>query len=343
MLRSLSGYSLIGPGPQNNHVQRLVIKAQKLLQNGLAKSSRSTYAAGGKRFLNFCKAVKLRPIPASERALTLFSTHLAMSNVSYGTIKVYLSAIRHMHICKGLHANFRQQLTPRLHLILRGIKKRQAGLRPKRKRLPITISLLRKIRHLLAKQPSYDSTTLWAMCCLAFFGFMRVSEFTIPREGSYAPSRHLSLEDVAVDNRTKPRLIQVFLKQSKTDPFRQGAKVYLGATGTTVCPVNALLAYLARRNRSPGPLFVTQERKGWTKSMFRTALQRLLKKLKLNKKHYNTHSFRIGAATTASLANITDTNIQKLGRWRSNAFRQYIRPPPNELAKLSRSLVRRID
>ena len=166
--------------------------------------------AGQRRYLHFCKAAGIKPLPASEGALTLFTTHLAVSNVSHGTIKVYLSAVRHLHICKGLHGHFSQQLTPRLHLILRGIKKRQADVHSRRKRLPITTQLLGKIKHLLSKQPTYDNTTLWAMCCLAFFGFLRVSEFTIPSKGSYNSSRHLSLQDVTVDNRTNPAYFNCF-------------------------------------------------------------------------------------------------------------------------------------
>jgi len=78
--------------------------------------------------------------------------------------------------------------------------------------------------------PSYDNTTFWAMCCTAFFGFLRVSKFTIPAGGSYDPSCHLSLRDIAVDNRANPHLLQLFLNQSRTDPFKQGVKVFMGAS-----------------------------------------------------------------------------------------------------------------
>jgi len=91
------------------------------------------------------------------------------------------------------------------------------------------------------------------MCCLAFFRFLRVGEFTIPTESSYSPSHHLSLQDISVDSRTNPCLLQLLLKQSKTDPFRHGAKVYIGAMDTTICPIRAVLAYLAKRSSRPGP------------------------------------------------------------------------------------------
>ena len=267
---------ILGHQLQQIRIRRLLSRAHRFLQTGLAKSSRLTYAAGQRRYIHFCTSAKIKPIPTLECALMLFTTHLAASNVSHGTIKVYLSAVRHLHICRGLHNHFKQQLTPRLLLILKGIKKRQGNGSSQRKCLPITIQLLGKIRHVLSKEPSYFNTTLWAMCCLAFFGFLRVGEFTIPTESSYSPSHHLSLQDISVDSRTNPCLLQLLLKQSKTDPFRHGAKVYIGAMDTTICPIRAVLAYLAKRSSCPGPLFITEDGKGWTSSMFRAALHDIM-------------------------------------------------------------------
>ena len=68
-----------------------------------------------------------KPFPTTEYTLTLFIKHLAKSDVSLRTMKVYLTAIRHMHVCKGLHNHFNHQIIPRLPLVLRGIKERQAG------------------------------------------------------------------------------------------------------------------------------------------------------------------------------------------------------------------------
>jgi len=149
----------------------------------------------------------------------------------------------------------------------------------------------------------------------------------------------LSLKDVAIDNRKEPRLLQLALKQSKTDTFKQGCKVYVGATDNIICPIKAVISYLSKRTNQPGPLFITKDGKGWTAAMFRAALKSLLVKLKVDKDHYNTHSFWIGAATSASLLNVPDSHIQLLGRWRSNAFQRYIKPPPSELAKFSKTLV----
>ena len=39
----------------------------------------------------------------------------------------------------------------------------------------------------------------------------------------------------------------------------------------------------------------------------------------------NTHSFRIGGATAAASDGISDSTIQILGRWSSDAYRRYLR------------------
>ena len=40
-------------------------------------------------------------------------------------------------------------------------------------------------------------------------------------------------------------MAQVRIKHIKTDSFRKGVMVYLGRTGKTLCPVAAVMAYLA--------------------------------------------------------------------------------------------------
>ena len=57
----------------------------------------------------------------------------------------------------------------------------------------------------------------------------------------------------------------------------------------------------------------------------RWTLKRLLRRLKLNDKLYNTHSFRIGRATDLKKTGTPVDDIKMLGRWRSNAVFKYIK------------------
>ena len=121
-------------------------KSPGVLQQWLSHNHQTTYAAGQQRFTSFCDATKIPPLPASEATLILFATHLATQNISHSTIKVYLLAVRHMHISVGLHNFFNTQLTPRLQLTIKGIQKSQASAQPSRVRLPITLKIMGTLR-----------------------------------------------------------------------------------------------------------------------------------------------------------------------------------------------------
>ena len=160
----------------------------------------------------------------------------------------------------------------------------------------------------------------------------------MPSQAAYDPEVHLSLSDVAIDNRLSPSVVQLTIKQSKTDPFRQGAQLYLGQTEAEVCPVGAVLAFLAIRGALPGPLFTTDNGQYLTRERFAGLLSKTLLAAGVSDKGYTTHSFHIGAATTAKEAGISDVHIKMLGRWKSEAYQLYVRTPRDRLAKLSKQL-----
>ena len=86
------------------------------------------------------------------------------------------------------------------------------------------------------------------------------------------------------------------------------------------------------------PLFLSNDHKPLTQAEFSSAVSCLLEELGLTASHSNIHSFRIDAATSAKDAGISDVYVKKLGRWQSDAFQTYIKPPPAKLASLSKQL-----
>ena len=173
---------------------------------------------------------------------------------------------------------------------------------------------------------------------LGFFWFLRTGEMTVPNDQNYDPSCHLSVGDVAVDNPRAPTLLRVSIKQSKTDPFRKGIDLYMGRTGTEVCPVAAMLKYLVARGSQAGPLFRFEDGRFLTRQRFVSAVRAALSEAGVDESKYGGHSFRIGAATTAAEKGLEDSVIKTLGRWRSLAYLDYIRLPRAQLANYSRVL-----
>ena len=82
-----------------------------------------------------------------------------------------------------------------------------------------------------------------------------------------------------------------------------------------------------------------------TRSMFSATIRKVLLELKLNPHCFNTHSFRIGAATSAKQAGISDhdAHLKVLGRWKSPAYLKYVRLSPEDMANLSRNLIPKPD
>ena len=76
-----------------------------------------------------------------------------------------------------------------------------------------------------------------------------------------------------------------------------------------------------------GALFSTPGGKPYATSTAKDDLASVLSFCGLDTKRYKSHSFRIGAASDAALRGFSDAQIRLMGRWLSDAFRQYIHLP----------------
>ena len=257
--------------------------------------------------------------------------------VSHSTTRSYLSAVRHLHISKGYGDPLAN--TPRLNLVLKGAKQLRPGAPDTR--LPITPLILRRIKSTLLQDPyNYDHLMLWAACCLGFFAFLRSGELAVPDTKQFDPAWHLTPQDLAFDSEVEPSVLQVHLKGSKTDQLRAGVHLYVGATGNELCPIAAVVTYLAVRGMEPGPLFRLQSGQPLTRAHFVDKVRSAMKAAGMDPSGYSGHCFRIGASTTAAANGVGDATIQILGRWSSDSYKRYIRVPRDELAQLARTLAK---
>ena len=130
-----------------------------------------------------------RLLPASESQVLRYVAFLS-TEVTPATIKVYMSALANLHIINGVPIEY---ATPRLQLTLRGIKKSAP---PTRQRAPATPAVILALGRVLDLR-RYSDLLFWTQMCVAFFGFLRISEFTVSLP--LDPEVHLQLRDVAFD------------------------------------------------------------------------------------------------------------------------------------------------
>ena len=131
---------------------------------------------------------------------------------------------------------------------------------------------------------------LWGVFTVAFYGFFRVSELL----------KTLHWSDIVLST-TK---MSVTLHQSKTDPFRRGQTIQIFSTGSSTCPSKAMTIYsrIVKSINSDDPVFCAGRFNPLTQQQLYKAIRHLLQQKGVNQINYASHSFRIGAVTTAAAA-----------------------------------------
>ena len=272
----------------------------------------------------------------SDHILLLYIAHCYKTlKLRYTTIKLYLCGIRFAYMKAGISCPLvctNNSTCLRITSILHAIKRIQG--QTTKVRQPITATVLDKICSVLNARylTPYMDCLLLAACIIAFFGFLHCGEFTVTSDREFDSTVHLCLGDVHFhDSR-----VELILKSSKTDPFRQGITIHLfkNSAYSKLCPYRALNSYITRRNdkfkcrqTATEPLFLTEDGFPLARTVFVQHVKKLLALLGLDSSKYSGHSFRIGAASSGCSARLEDHLIRTLGRWSSDCYRTYIRTP----------------
>ena len=235
---------------------------------------------------------------------------------SPSTITSQLSAVSYLHKLAGV-------TDPNQHFLVRKMMAGARKLKPQRDvRLPITTAILRLLIQAVdatAESPFYN-VLLKAMFLLAFHALLRVGEFTTATSG---PQHTLQYGDVALHSGAAHSSLVVTMNSSKHS--HSPTHLQLTAKPGPLCPVRAYQNYACLRGRSPGPLFIFPDGTPVSRSFFAGQLNTALRWAKLDPNRYKGHGFRLGAATTAAENGMSETQIQAMGRWKSTAYKKYIR------------------
>ncbi len=230
-------------------------------------------------------------------------------------MSTYLSSIAYFH-------KLNDYPDPTSSFLVRKMLQGARRLRPSSDlRAPVTPRILHRLVESTSKTTDslYIRLLIYAIYLLAFHAFLRIGEIVVtsPSKTSEVIQFH-----------------QVVLSDTLCITFRK-YKHYSGPPVTLsipphpglFCPVAAVANYLSYRGTGSGPLFAFPDGSPVSKQFFQRHLSYSLAFLNLDNTTYKGHSFRIGAATTAALQGVPEEQIQRMGRWKSDAFKKYIRIP----------------
>jgi len=112
---------------------------------------------------------------------------------------------------------------------------------------------------------------LWAIACIAFFGFFRLGELLLKSATVNPSSAVVVWSNAAVDSRESPAMVRVHLRRSKCDQFGVGVEVILGRTGHSLCPVTTIVHDIGVRVSANGLSFQLPKAHVVTKAWFVTS------------------------------------------------------------------------
>ncbi|XP_053106620.1 uncharacterized protein LOC128325152 isoform X2 [Hemicordylus capensis] len=295
------------------------LEAQRAVWASLAPSTRTAYNRQCRAFMDFRTQVGLgQDWPPPAEHLMQFLVHLKGKGLSSRALAGYLAALAFQSKARGLAdttGDFR------VRRMLEGWSREHPAEADSRKPI-LPLAIRGAVEHLagVCRSP-YETALFHAAMVVLFFGAFRASEL-FPR-GRFSHSTRVVQFGDTVPGRAA---LTLRLRFSKTDQRGRGHLVSLHrAEDVLLCPVRALNAYLTLRGAAPGCLFIHEDGRPLTQYQFWAVARRALHVAGVDTARLSLHSFRIGAASTASRLGLSGETIQRIGRWRSATYRKYVR------------------
>ena len=316
------------------------------------------------------------PFTTTTRAITGFAARVRTGHYGRGrtiTAPAVNSAItavgKTIAMARGVNPTKTfgsDKLLPRLKQMLDGWTEEDP---PTVKKLPIEVDIPEYIAN-TAHQPdtSHNNQAIGDLVLIAFYYLLRVGEYTSKAERAHTKRTiQFKLEDVTFfqkdgsgvlrqlpKNAMEEHLLSAESATLKLDNQKNGWKgvcIHQEANGDTLtCPVRALARRIShiRQHTSDkktpiSAYFHNNVQYQVTDKEIRSSLKDAAEVLQYPElkgipiERIDTHSLRSGGANALALSGYSDREIQKMGRWRSATFKEYIR---EELACFSRGMTR---
>lgn len=283
-----------------------------------------------------CKLRIIDPYPASGRAIAEWIAWRSHPTAEQRALKAdtmvsAFAALKWAHAIRGKSQEGFS--SPFIKMAIDGHRRIQ-GNYEKKKAQPISKDLLKLITDpapvltstLSSEQRNKLNFDTSFKC--EFAGFLRTAEVTYEAKETknqlLFERGHLLRRDITFAENDEHAILS--LRGSKADTNFTGVEIFISSESEDphCCPVKALRALVTLDPKPKNaPLFSLSTGAFNRKHLIDTLRARLRAAGVANAKDFAGHSFRRGAAQHASDNGILDQDIQRLGRWSSDAFKGY--------------------
>lgn len=275
---------------------------QQLLSKSKAPKTAKTYTNLFGKWKHWAIDNNLSVFPVTPAHFAIYLSELSRKGAHFSTVEQTFAAMlwfnRMLHNEDG--SNFA------ICRLVTDACRRQAAPCGKRKE-PLTPEDLNKIANICLKKGTLTCLRLLAIVSVSFAGFLRISEL---------------LDLRANDAKFLNDHLEICIRKSKTDVYRNGNTVLIAKTSNLTCPFTALLNYMtfARINfQSEKFIFRTissranveilkKQRLTYTRA--REILRACFTEIGLVASKYGTHSLRSGGASAAAANGVTPEELK---------------------------------
>jgi hypothetical protein len=293
------------------------ITISKLIKNSIQSSTRDKYARAWLRYVDTCALNDIPTAPVSTLSMLTFIGAEFEKKSAFNSLDLYISGILFMAKENDIEVNFDSQ---KVNQCRKGY--RNCAPNPTSQE-PVRLNTLRHFGRLILKEnllgiSEYNRRMVWISFLFAFFGLMRVSEYT-------EKLLRIHIQDDGSNLRVK-------LTSTKNSQNRESFVLLANIPDTFLCPVDNFRKWVRIRDRlfpASMSLFRYDNGKVFSHHEVNDYIKILAKRLELT--GLTSHSFRIGGASEAARAGVNAKVIQIMGRWQSDCFLRYIRPEDKDI------------
>ena len=317
----------VGREMANNRFQ-LELELGQSQRAALNQGTSANYNKYLESYQEFCRKYGYKDFPLSEISVSMFAQYLSRT-VKPQTIKQAVSALRTVSVTVGFKIPERQ--FPLITLTLRGIGNLNPA--PPKRVHPMTVRILLNIRENLNLSDPFEST-MWALFTTCFFLLFRKSNVTLDKfwEDKFMRREH-------IQKTVNGFLITLYWTKTIQTGDRSLQFPLLAAPGSAMCPVWAIKNMIKRVPAPPdAPAFCYSNGFPIMYHTYNSFLKKHIRKLGLSDIGWSTHSFRRGGSSYLAACGVPDRQIQILGDWKSDCYKQYIHCPWQEKLSIANKI-----